>query len=59
MPAQFEVRKSVAGKYFWRFKGANGETVCFSEEYESKQGCLDGIASVKNNAANAPIDDPY
>jgi hypothetical protein len=33
----FEILRANAGGYFWRLKGANGETLCHSEVYTSKQ----------------------
>jgi len=31
------------GKYRFRLKAADGETIAVSEGYASKQGCVDGI----------------
>ncbi len=36
-------------------KAANGEMISVSEGYASKQGCVDGIESVKKNAPIAKI----
>ena len=57
MVSEFEVKKTVAGKFYWRFKAGNGEIVASSESYESKQACLDGINSVKKEASTAAIHD--
>jgi uncharacterized protein YegP (UPF0339 family) len=57
MPAEFEMKMNSAGKPYWRFKSANGEIVAVSEAYETKQGCLNGINSVKRDAASAAIHD--
>lgn len=57
MPAEFEIRKNIAGKFYWRFKSGNGEIVAVSEAYETKQGCLNGINSIKRDAPNAAIND--
>lgn len=46
----FEVRKSEANKPYFVLVANNGEIILTSEEYESKQGCEKGIASVKTNA---------
>jgi len=43
------------GKYRFRLKAANGEMISVSEGYASKQGCVDGIESVKKNAPIAKI----
>ena len=54
---KFEWFKDKAGKFRFRLKAANGETVATGEAYESRQGCLDGIASVKKNAPIAKIEE--
>ena len=51
----FEWFKDKTGKFRFRLKAVNGEIVATGEAYESKQGCLDGIASVKKNAPIAKI----
>jgi uncharacterized protein YegP (UPF0339 family) len=54
---KFEWFKDKAGKFRFRLRAANGEIVATGEAYESKQGCLDGIASVKKNAPIAKIEE--
>jgi uncharacterized protein YegP (UPF0339 family) len=49
----FEILRANAGGYFWRLKGANGETLCHSEVYTSKQSAEAGIASAKRIAPTA------
>ncbi len=51
----FEWYKDKDGKYRFRLKAANGEVIAVSEGYVSKEGCVDGIASVKKNAPIAKI----
>ena len=51
----FEVFKDKNGKFRFRLKAPNGEIVATSEAYEAKQGCENGIASVKTNAPKAKI----
>jgi uncharacterized protein YegP (UPF0339 family) len=51
----FEWYVDKAGKYRFRLKAANGEMIATSEGYASKQGCVDGIESVKKNAPIAKI----
>jgi uncharacterized protein YegP (UPF0339 family) len=51
----FEWYKDKAGKYRFRLKAANGEIIAVSEGYDSKEGCVDGIESVKKNAPIAKI----
>lgn len=57
MAAMFEIRNTVNGKFYWRFKAVNGEIVAVSEVYETKQGCLTGINSIMSSAIFAAIHD--
>ena len=54
---KFEIYKDAAGKFRFRLKAPNGETIASGEAYESKDGCKNGIESVKTNAPNATIVD--
>jgi len=52
--AQFEIRENTQTHQFhFNLKAPNGETIATSETYNSKQACVDGIASVKLNAPRA------
>jgi uncharacterized protein len=53
--AKFEVYKSKSGEFRFRLKAANGETIAASEGYKTKASCLNGIESVKKNAAEAEV----
>ncbi|MBE0654593.1 MAG: YegP family protein [Bacteroidales bacterium] len=51
--ATFEVYQSgVKNEYRFRLKAANGQNILSSEGYSSKAGCMNGIESVKKNAAD-------
>lgn len=50
---KFEVYQDKAGEYRFRLKARNGKIIGVSEGYSSKAGCLNGIDSVKTNAAEA------
>lgn len=52
---KFEVYTDKAGAYRFRLKARNGEIIAVSESYTAKAGCLNGIESVKKNAAQAEI----
>jgi uncharacterized protein YegP (UPF0339 family) len=54
---KFEIYKDAAGKFRWRLKAPNGEIIAMSEAYESKDGCKNGINSVRMNAPKAEIVD--
>jgi uncharacterized protein YegP (UPF0339 family) len=55
--AKFEINKDVAGEFRFKLVAVNGETIAVSEGYTAKEGALNGIASVRQNAALAVIDD--
>ena len=54
---KFEIYKDSAGKFRFRLKAPNGETIASGEAYESKDSCKNGIESVKTNAPKAEIVD--
>ena len=51
----FEIFKDKAGEFRFRLKAANGEIIAAGEGYTSKEGCLNGIKSIKKNAPKAKI----
>ncbi len=51
----FEWYKDSKGKFRFRLKAGNGEIIAVSEAYNSKDGCTNGIESVKKNAPIAKI----
>ncbi len=51
----FEWYKDKKGKFRFRLKAANGEIIATSEAYSSKEGCVNGIESVKKNAPIAKV----
>ncbi|MDH5448967.1 MAG: YegP family protein [Candidatus Bathyarchaeota archaeon] len=57
VPPQFEMYKDAAGEYRFRLRAPNGEIIAISESYRSKDGCKNGIESVKENAPKAIIQD--
>lgn len=52
---KFEMYQDKAGEFRFRLKARNGEIIGVSEGYTAKAGCLNGIESVKKNAAEAEI----
>ena len=52
MAGKFEVYVDKAGEHRFRLKAGNGETILTSEGYSKKDGCANGIESVRRNAAN-------
>jgi uncharacterized protein YegP (UPF0339 family) len=57
MAGKFEVYKDGQGKYRFRLKAGYGEIIAVGEAYESKDGALGGIDSVRRNAAHAELVD--
>lgn len=55
--AKFEINKDVAGEFRFKLVAVNGETIAVSEGYTNKDGALNGIESVKQNAAEAVVED--
>jgi len=57
MAGKFELYADKAGKFRWRLRASNGETIASSQAYESKASAKSGIASVRKNAPDAKLDD--
>jgi len=53
MAGKFEIKSGKTGKFRFNLKASNGQIVLTSEAYDSRAAAVKGIASVKNNAANA------
>ena len=55
--AKFEVYKDAGGQFRFRLKASNGQVIAVGEGYKTRAGVMNGIASIKKNAAGASIDD--
>ncbi|WP_270411001.1 YegP family protein [Microbacterium maritypicum] len=55
MAGKFELYTDKSGEYRFRLKAGNGEVVAISEGYSSKSAALNGIDSVRRNAADAEV----
>lgn len=55
MAGTFELYTDKSGEYRFRLKSGNGEIIALSEGYSSKAGALNGIESVRRNAADAEV----
>jgi uncharacterized protein YegP (UPF0339 family) len=55
MAGKFELYADASGKFRFRLKAGNGETIAVSEAYSSKASARNGIESVKKNAPGAEI----
>ena len=49
---KFEVYNDKKGEFRFRLKTTNGQIIAVSEGYKAISGCLNGIESVKKNAAS-------
>ena len=52
---KFEVYTDKAGEFRFRLKAGNGQIIAVGEGYKAKNSCLNGIESVRKNAADAQI----
>jgi uncharacterized protein YegP (UPF0339 family)/sporulation protein YlmC with PRC-barrel domain len=55
--AKFEINKDVAGEFRFKLVATNGQTIAVSEGYTTKDNALNGIESVRQNAAAAQLED--
>ncbi len=54
---KFDKKTSSNGKHYFNLKATNGQIIGTSEMYESAAGRDNGIASVRNNAPEASVED--
>lgn len=52
MSGTFEVFTDKDGKFRFRLRASNGQIVLASQAYKTKRSALNGIASVRRNAAS-------
>lgn len=53
--SKFEVFIGKDDKYYFHLSAGNGEIICSSQGYHSKDACLKGIYSIRENASKALI----
>ena len=56
MSARYVLKRAAGSQYMFNLKAGNGETILTSENYASKQGAHNGIASVR---IHSPQDGNY
>lgn len=49
--AKFEIYQSKSGKYYFRLKASNGQTILSSQGYAQKSGAKNGVESVRKNVS--------
>ena len=52
---KFEIYTDKAGEFRFRLKAKNGQIIAVSEGYKAMKSCLNGIESVRKNAAEGNI----
>jgi uncharacterized protein YegP (UPF0339 family) len=52
MPAQFVLRKTANDRFHFNLTAENNKVILTSQTYASKSGAENGIASVRDNAAD-------
>ena len=57
MAGKFVITKDKGGEFRFVLKAGNGEVIAQSEGYVAKASALNGIESVRKNAADAEIVD--
>ncbi len=57
MAAKFEIKKAADGQYHFVLKAPNGEIICQSERYTTKQSAQNGVESIRTNAPSAELVD--
>ena len=57
MAGKFKLFKGRDEQFYFHLTAANGQIICQSEGYTSKEGARNGIESVRTNAPDADVDD--
>lgn len=57
MAGKFELKETKNGQFMFNLKASNGQIIATSEQYTTKAAALNGIESVRKNAADAKLDD--
>lgn len=55
MAGKFELYTDKRGEFRFRLKAGNGEVIAVSEGYTTKSSAMNGIESVRRNAADAKV----
>ncbi|BDZ39407.1 YegP family protein [Microbacterium suwonense] len=55
MAGRFELYEDKSGDWRFRLKAGNGEIIATGQGYASKSGAVNGIDSVRRNAADAEV----
>lgn len=55
---QFQIKTATDGRPYWVLVATNGETLCTSETFESRQACEKGIRAARWASATAKVKRP-
>ena len=50
---KYQIKKSINNQFYWVLYALNAKAILSGEQYVSKQGCLNGVNSSKNNTADS------
>ena len=53
---KFQVYLDKAGEFRFRLLAKNGQNICHGEGYKALKSCLNGIESVRKNAADSEVE---
>lgn len=54
---KFKIKKNRKDEFFWELVAGNGELICMSEAYQTKEGPVRSINLIKLDARGAEIVD--
>ena len=54
---KFKIKKNAREEFFWVLVAGNGEPICMSEGYQTKEGAVKSINLVKLDASRSEIED--
>jgi uncharacterized protein len=57
MAAKFVLTKDASGKFHFNLLASNGRVIATSELYNTRAAAMNGIESIRKNAAGAALDD--
>ncbi len=55
--AKFQLYKNIKWEYYWHLRANNGNKICWSEGYTTKQSAKESIEFTQINAKDSPIED--
>jgi uncharacterized protein len=57
MAGKFVLTKTSSGQFHFNLLASNGKVIASSESYKTKAAALNGINSIRTNAAGAALED--